>query len=71
MKGKSLKGADLADGTITSKQVGLESLNASDVDGFEIADDSPTRVVAERVAARAGRGALGRAARPSSTRRAT
>jgi hypothetical protein len=46
VKGKSLKGADLADGTIGSKQVGLDSLNASDIDGFEIADDSPTRVIA-------------------------
>ena len=46
VKGKSLKGADLADGTITSKQVGRESLDASDVAGFEVADDSPTRLLA-------------------------
>ncbi len=50
VKGKSLKGRDLRDDAISSKQVAPDSLRASDLAGFEIADDSPTRLLASESA---------------------
>lgn len=46
VKGKSLRGHDLADDAISSKQVAPDSLDSSDLREFTVADDALTRVVA-------------------------
>jgi hypothetical protein len=46
IKGKSVKAGDIADDTITSKQVRTDALDSSDLSEYEVADDRLTRVVA-------------------------